>query len=143
MPAAIKKDCAGSPIRADLQDFVDAARQLGDEALRLEHVVEQQIEVDVAGADHDERFFLSLLAHLSLPYQVDGDIASAAGAGSGREPPSPAPPAQRAGWHARFPSAALCTSSLPLQILLQQRSEERRVGKAGVSTCRSRWSPYN
>src|SRR3546814_9197329 len=48
------------------------------------------------------------------------DLASAAGAGSGREPPSPAPPAQRAGWHARFPSAALCTSSLPLQILLQQ-----------------------
>src|SRR3546814_6084096 len=99
MPAAIKKDCAGIPIRADLQDFVDAARQLGDEALRLEHVVEQQIEVDVAGADHDERFFLSLLAHLSLPYQVDGDIASAAGAGSGREPPSPAPPAQRSEEH--------------------------------------------
>src|SRR3546814_20364152 len=24
-----------------------------------------------------------------------------------------------------------------------QRSEERRVGKAGVSTCRSRWSPYH
>src|SRR3546814_18916610 len=24
-----------------------------------------------------------------------------------------------------------------------ERSEERRVGKAGVSTCRSRWSPYN
>src|SRR3546814_1289622 len=24
-----------------------------------------------------------------------------------------------------------------------QRSEERRVGKEGVSTCRSRWSPYN
>src|SRR3546814_11065752 len=23
------------------------------------------------------------------------------------------------------------------------RSEERRVGKAGVSTCRSRWSPYH
>src|SRR3546814_14475100 len=23
------------------------------------------------------------------------------------------------------------------------RSEERRVGKAGVSTCSSRWSPYN
>src|SRR3546814_18403387 len=23
-----------------------------------------------------------------------------------------------------------------------QRSEERRVGKEGVSTCRSRWSPY-
>src|SRR3546814_21061162 len=25
----------------------------------------------------------------------------------------------------------------------QQRSEERRVGKECVSTCRSRWSPYN
>src|SRR3546814_13694045 len=24
-----------------------------------------------------------------------------------------------------------------------QRSEERRVGKECVSTCRSRWSPYN
>src|SRR3546814_19112905 len=26
---------------------------------------------------------------------------------------------------------------------LQRRSEERRVGKECVSTCRSRWSPYN
>src|SRR3546814_16573339 len=25
----------------------------------------------------------------------------------------------------------------------QERSEERRVGKEGVSTCRSRWSPYH
>src|SRR3546814_20552773 len=24
-----------------------------------------------------------------------------------------------------------------------ERSEERRVGKEGVSTCRSRWSPYH
>src|SRR3546814_17263109 len=27
--------------------------------------------------------------------------------------------------------------------LLEIRSEERRVGKEGVSTCRSRWSPFN
>src|SRR3546814_12831512 len=27
--------------------------------------------------------------------------------------------------------------------ILRQRSEERRVGKECVSTCRSRWSPYN
>src|SRR3546814_5253666 len=27
--------------------------------------------------------------------------------------------------------------------LRQQRSEERRVGKECVSTCRSRWSPYH
>src|SRR3546814_15932678 len=25
----------------------------------------------------------------------------------------------------------------------QQRSEERRIGKEGVSTCRSRWSPFH
>src|SRR3546814_16630269 len=43
--------------------------------------------------------------------------------------------------------------SVPLPILVQQsralyptgsaRSEERRVGKECVSTCRSRWSPYH
>src|SRR3546814_16843301 len=27
--------------------------------------------------------------------------------------------------------------------LLRERSEERRVGKECVSTCRSRWSPYH
>src|SRR3546814_15742709 len=30
----------------------------------------------------------------------------------------------------------------PIARPLTQRSEERRVGKACVSTCRSRWSPY-
>src|SRR3546814_14673581 len=30
-----------------------------------------------------------------------------------------------------------------LRELLQSRSEERRVGKERVSTCRSRWSPYH
>src|SRR3546814_19486730 len=29
------------------------------------------------------------------------------------------------------------------ELYLAARSEERRVGKAGVSTCRSRWSPCN
>src|SRR3546814_1616484 len=29
------------------------------------------------------------------------------------------------------------------QHVLQHRSEERRVGKECVSTCRSRWSPYH
>src|SRR3546814_15236876 len=31
----------------------------------------------------------------------------------------------------------------PRKILGPQRSEERRVGKECVSTCRSRWSPYH
>src|SRR3546814_2355064 len=29
------------------------------------------------------------------------------------------------------------------QLAIDTRSEERRVGKECVSTCRSRWSPYN
>src|SRR3546814_17288692 len=33
--------------------------------------------------------------------------------------------------------------SLPEDRHVRGRSEERRVGKEGVSTCRSRWSPYN
>src|SRR3546814_3659666 len=28
-------------------------------------------------------------------------------------------------------------------LIAQNSSEERRVGKEGVSTCRSRWSPYH
>src|SRR3546814_13960895 len=30
-----------------------------------------------------------------------------------------------------------------MRLLLRDRSEERRVGKECVSTCRSRWSPYH
>src|SRR3546814_9026973 len=33
--------------------------------------------------------------------------------------------------------------SILASILSNQRSEERRVGKECVSTCRSRWSPYH
>src|SRR3546814_21071965 len=32
---------------------------------------------------------------------------------------------------------------LTLAVLVEARSEERRVGKECVSTCRSRWSPYH
>src|SRR3546814_12589346 len=31
----------------------------------------------------------------------------------------------------------------PIRVSLRGRSEERRVGKECVSTCRSRWSPYH
>src|SRR3546814_2245529 len=31
----------------------------------------------------------------------------------------------------------------PMLVQKQSRSEERRVGKECVSTCRSRWSPYH
>src|SRR3546814_17883255 len=47
-------------------------------------------------------------------------------------------------WH---PEHFVCASSgelLPKDASgAYQRSEERRVGKECVSTCRSRWSPYN
>src|SRR3546814_15006254 len=33
--------------------------------------------------------------------------------------------------------------SVPPAIIIELRSEERRVGKECVSTCSSRWSPYN
>src|SRR3546814_13516451 len=35
------------------------------------------------------------------------------------------------------------TAALALPAFAQERSEERRVGKECVSTCRSRWSPYH
>src|SRR3546814_20433889 len=39
--------------------------------------------------------------------------------------------------------AATASEPAPLQFLAPYRSEERRVGKECVSTCRSRWSPFH
>src|SRR3546814_3278692 len=36
-----------------------------------------------------------------------------------------------------------CDSKLNKKVENNKRSEERRVGKECVSTCRSRWSPYH
>src|SRR3546814_11116140 len=47
--------------------------------------------------------------------------------------------ASRQGWWAPPPSG----SSRPCRRSPMPRSEERRVGKECVSTCRSRWSPYH
>src|SRR3546814_4950982 len=45
------------------------------------------------------------------------------------------------------PTAESCrsriTSKWPFRAAISARSEERRVGKECVSTCRSRWSPYH
>src|SRR3546814_17233559 len=50
------------------------------------------------------------------------------------EPEASRPPIERSIW-----------SRLPIRrvVVLSERSEERRVGKECVSTCRSRWSPYH
>src|SRR3546814_14980796 len=39
--------------------------------------------------------------------------------------------------------AAFADVDVPPRQLQRRRSEERRVGKECVSTCRSRWSPYH
>src|SRR3546814_8908971 len=39
--------------------------------------------------------------------------------------------------------ARKCEVQLAYAIGIAERSEERRVGKECVSTCRSRWSPYH
>src|SRR3546814_14726301 len=40
-------------------------------------------------------------------------------------------------------SAATMNPGFAAQVVAPDRSEERRVGKECVSTCRSRWSPYH
>src|SRR3546814_2395995 len=45
-------------------------------------------------------------------------------------------PHERARWKGRY-------GRNPVADHLRRRSEERRVGKECVSTCRSRWSPYH
>src|SRR3546814_12030206 len=40
-------------------------------------------------------------------------------------------------------AVAVVIAGLFLHSAWRIRSEERRVGKEGVSTCRSRWSPYH
>src|SRR3546814_15949130 len=47
------------------------------------------------------------------------------------------------GRRARFSSGLSVLDFMKRTSFLQLRSEERRVGKEGVSTCRSRWSPYH
>src|SRR3546814_18662652 len=43
----------------------------------------------------------------------------------------------------QVPTAPVDKLLAPTEFALMQRSEERRVGQECVSTCRSRWSPYN
>src|SRR3546814_14021775 len=51
------------------------------------------------------------------------------------------PAATDIGWQTFFNDERLRRLIAPG--LANHRSEERRVGKGGVSTCRSRWAPYH
>src|SRR3546814_7602987 len=48
-----------------------------------------------------------------------------------------------AGTGAAMSRLRVTATSRDAALRASQRSEERRVGKEGVSTCRSRWSPYH
>src|SRR3546814_15911638 len=48
----------------------------------------------------------------------------------------------RCGWNGYNDKAAILDASFGFQYFVS-RSEERRVGKECVSTCRSRWSTYH
>src|SRR3546814_14617101 len=56
-------------------------------------------------------------------------------------------PQNRRGWYAMIPQLGaplgFMLAAALFAFLYASRSEERRVGKECVSTCRSRWSPYN
>src|SRR3546814_14681784 len=45
--------------------------------------------------------------------------------------------------HTHALSVAITPTALTIDQIPAHRSEERRVGKECVSTCRSRWSPYH
>src|SRR3546814_15099054 len=65
-------------------------------------------------------------------------LAHGAGARHGHGAGADAPARRRGG------AVVTTAQQLPRKVVLAAgRSEERRVGKECVSTCRSRWSPYN
>src|SRR3546814_7202049 len=64
---------------------------------------------------------------------ADGRVAEAGG-----EDPVGCP-----GAHGRMTSQDQPRETAQDSVAKSQRSEERRVGKECVSTCRSRWSPYH
>src|SRR3546814_21123904 len=46
-------------------------------------------------------------------------------------------------WGRTLVSPTSSIAAQPERLTPSERSEERRVGQEGVSTCRSRWSPYH
>src|SRR3546814_16525038 len=77
----------------------------------------------------EQRRGVGQIAHKNEPYEEQSQQGCTQRYGEQLEPP-PAPHIPEKGGHA---------TRIPLQL----RSEERRVGKECVSTCRSRGSPYH
>src|SRR3546814_12994657 len=68
----------------------------------------------IGGREINDRILTGILEHRMLEVDVEGE-----------------------------PITFVRLESCPLVTILHLRSEERRVGKECVSTCRSRWSPYH
>src|SRR3546814_18102817 len=68
----------------------------------------------------------------------DGGDGGVAGQGAGGEARHPRRAEQQV-----LGNAGVVVVAVGLEVHDEVRSEERRVGKACVSTCRSRWSPYH
>src|SRR3546814_11568194 len=91
---------------------------------------QRRITVNYARRQGGRQAYMNQSSHLPLKLNMSGVI-----------------PAIFASSLIMFPATAAswfsdASSSLLLQ-RVSQRSEERRVGKECVSTCRSRWSPYH
>src|SRR3546814_19726560 len=89
------------------------------------------------------KWILPAVALLAIAYGVFGDLLP----GRFGHPGFPLPSflgnltiAEGGVWG---PLTGISVDVVAVFVLLGSSSEERRVGKEGVSTCRSRWSPYH
>src|SRR3546814_3861814 len=87
---------------------------------------------DVCSSDLDPEMVAPMVAYLASDdaWNINGQIFHVAGGTVGIA-------------HQPTPMRTLWKPAMWTLDELEQRSEERRVGKEGVSTCRSRWSPYH
>src|SRR3546814_20964522 len=96
-----------------------------------------------------DRAFNSMSGALGLSYQLaDGLKVSVSGSRSERAPSpeellSDGPHAATQAYERGAPTFGKETSWGGEASIKFNRSEERRLGKEGVSTCRYRWAPYN
>src|SRR3546814_6953114 len=79
---------------------------------------------------------------LHAPLEDIADMLAPEG-GFGKQLPEPTSIGQNAAEQMLERTEQLLSYMVGLPGAMAERSEERRVGKEGVSTCRSRWSPYH
>src|SRR3546814_10951069 len=111
------------------QSQVAADRECGAERLAGAKIVRAGIDAAPVHADH-----VRLAGHGRFEGRFGKAVSEDAASRDDRFQGSPPVLARR-----RLRTLQLASAKLGLRLA---RSEERRVGKECVSTCRSRWSPY-